>query len=64
MFCFSSVFSSLFLMSFLMGLNTGQPEQDNKAGEILDGTMINSCICKVNGKIYNLTETGKPNSST
>ena len=59
MFCCSSVFFTVLLMSFLMGLNTGQPEQGNRVGEILNGVMVNSCICKVNGKVYNLTETGK-----
>ena len=27
--------------------------------EIVYGIMMNSCICKVDGKVYNLTETGK-----
>ena len=26
--------------------------------QLLEGTMVNSCVCKVDGKIYNLTALG------
>ena len=52
-------YSSIFLLVIFVYLKTGRSEQDNMNAEIVYGVMVNSCICKVDGKVYNLTETGK-----
>ena len=61
--CFP-IFQTVFLTSLSpVGLSLRQSFRHSKRGrtngDTINGVMLNSCICKVDGRVFNLTEIGK-----